>query len=61
MKKTKRFLGLFLAVLSAFSIIACAKPGPIILKNVSTTAKNVILMIGDGMGPGQIKAGGTTR
>ena len=30
--------------------------GPIILNNV-TTAKNVILMIGDGMGPNQIKAG----
>ena len=30
--------------------------GPITLKNV-TTAKNVILMIGDGMGPQQIKAG----
>lgn len=34
MKKTKRFLGLFLAVLSVLSIIACAKPGPIILKNI---------------------------
>ena len=30
--------------------------GPIILKNV-TQAKNVILLIGDGMGPEQIKAG----
>ncbi len=31
-------------------------PQPIILGNV-TTAKNVILLIGDGMGPNQIKAG----
>lgn len=33
---------------------------PIILKNV-TKAKNVILMIGDGMGPNQIKAGALYR
>ena len=34
--------------------------GPIILNNV-TKAKNVILMIGDGMGPEQIKAGEIRR
>lgn len=59
-----------MAAVSAFSISATASAcgsgaddssseeysGPIVLKNVKN-AKNVILLIGDGMGPNQIKAG----
>ncbi|MBO5736636.1 MAG: alkaline phosphatase [Clostridia bacterium] len=41
---------------SVESIESVEDDTPIILKEV-TTAKNVILMIGDGMGPNQIKAG----
>ena len=41
---------------SVESIESVEDDSPIILKEV-TTAKNVILMIGDGMGPNQIKAG----
>ena len=45
---------------SSVSSVEKEKYDPIILKNV-TKAKNVILMIGDGMGPNQIKAGSLYR
>ncbi len=55
MKKTnwQRITALLLTAMCAFSVAACNR---IVLKNV-TKAKNVILMIGDGMGPNQVKAG----
>ena len=65
MKKTKKqWLALVSAGVMALSTSSCStfaglfgeKDEPIILKNV-TQAKNVILMIGDGMGPEQILAG----
>jgi alkaline phosphatase len=58
MKKIiRKILVVFLAGLLCFSATACKKSGTIILKNVSGKAKNVILLIGDGMGPVQIEAG----
>ena len=59
----KRLFVIFIAVVMAFSVTACNKNdntnnlGTIKLQNVEGKAKNVILMIGDGMGPVQIKAG----
>ena len=68
MKKVLKKASVFMAVaFMALSVGACNKnnssssekplpPKPIVLDNV-TKAKNVILLIGDGMGPNQIKAG----
>ena len=69
MKKWIKKASIFMAVaLMALSVGACntnssssslekpLPPKPIVLGNV-TQAKNVILFIGDGMGPNQIKAG----
>ena len=47
---------LTVAMVGGVSDVNAEEGGSIILNNV-TTAKNVILMIGDGMGPEQIKAG----
>ena len=63
-KNVRRIISLLLASVSCCSLFACGgksvphdwSQGPIILDNV-TQAKNVILLIGDGMGPNQIKAG----
>lgn len=62
-KRLQKWITLALATAMALSMVACDgkkhdpdKDVDIILKNV-TQAKNVILMIGDGMGPQQIKAG----
>ena len=62
-KRLQKWITLALATAMAFSMAACGgkkhdpdKDVDIILPNV-TQAKNVILMIGDGMGPTQIKAG----
>lgn len=64
-KSMKQWLALASAGVMALSMSSCSLAGlfgggedetPIILKNL-TQAKNVILMIGDGMGPDQIKAG----
>lgn len=68
-KNAKKWISLALAGATCFSLISCGGKGgereyvphdwsqdPIILDNV-TQAKNVILLIGDGMGPNQIKAG----
>lgn len=69
----KQWLALASATMMAFSMASCSDivgkvtgmlggskveedASPIILPNV-TTAKNVIVMIGDGMGPQQVKAG----
>ena len=54
-KNFKRWIALAMVGTISLSLVGC-KPKPIILKEV-TTAKNVILMIGDGMGPTQIEAG----
>ena len=66
--KIKRLAALLAAGMMTFSMAACddvlgglfggeeAKDEPIILTEV-TKAKNIILMIGDGMGPEQIKTG----
>ena len=56
--KWNKLAALISATIMAFSMVSCGQSddGPIILKDV-TRAKNVILMIGDGMGPQQIKAG----
>lgn len=69
MKKFFKRVSVFIAIaFTALSVGACTPsknssnsdkplpPKPIVLGNV-TQAKNVILMIGDGMGPNQIKAG----
>ena len=57
-KVLQRFITLATVGAMALSMVACGgeKDETIILKNV-TQAKNVILMIGDGMGPHQIRAG----
>lgn len=60
-KNAKKWISLALAGATCFSLISCGSKGgggdgPIILENV-TTAKNVILLIGDGMGPNQVKVG----
>ena len=58
-KKWARFTAIALTAMAVSSMCGCrdkASDGPIILKEVKQ-AKNVILMIGDGMGPQQIKAG----
>ena len=58
-KNTKKWISLALAGATCFSLISCGGKGgdkTIVLENV-TTAKNVILLIGDGMGPNQITAG----
>jgi len=58
----KKICALILGVVMLFCTTACGETPPgeqsdaIILKN-ATDVKNVILMIGDGMGPNQIKAG----
>lgn len=55
----QKFITLTLAGAMSLSMISCGeseKNDGIILKNV-TQAKNVILLIGDGMGPEQIRAG----
>ena len=76
-KTMKQWLALVAAGMMTFSMSSCADvmgmvsgllgsnqsvedDTPIILENV-TKAKNVILMIGDGMGPEQIKAGELLR
>ena len=61
MKNTlKRAFAITMSALTLVVAAACNNAknenGPIILENV-TQAKNVILFIGDGMGPNQIKAG----
>ena len=66
-KNVRRIISLLLASVSCCSLFACGgkssgegahdwDQGPIVL-NYVTQAKNVILLIGDGMGPNQIKAG----
>lgn len=64
--KQKKYLHSILAAVIAFGCVvgvaACNNPAegaytPIILKNVEGKAKNVILLIGDGMGKEQVKAG----
>lgn len=56
-KALQKFITLALVGAMTFSMISCGeKNNGIILKNV-TQAKNVILLIGDGMGPEQIRAG----
>lgn len=63
-KKLQKWLTLIMTGMMSLSFVACddgkkhdpENDGPIILENV-VKAKNVILMIGDGMGPEQIKAG----
>jgi alkaline phosphatase len=59
-KALQKWLTLVTAGMMTFSAVsgltACGEDKNIILKNV-TQAKNVILLIGDGMGPTQIKAG----
>ena len=57
--KWSRFIAIALTAMSVSSMCGCqdkSSDGPIILKEVKQ-AKNVILMIGDGMGPQQIKVG----
>ena len=57
--KWTRFSAIALTAVAVSSMCGCrnkGSDGPIILKDVKQ-AKNVILMIGDGMGPQQIKAG----
>ena len=57
--KWKRLTAILLTAMAVTSTCGCrekSSDGPIILKDVKH-AKNVILMIGDGMGPQQIKAG----
>ena len=58
--KWKRLTAILLTAMAVASTCGCRKKpssdGPIILKDVKH-AKNVILMIGDGMGSQQIKAG----
>ena len=60
-----KIISILCALVLALSFTACGEPesqsdsipsGPIILNNI-TKAKNIVLMIGDGMGPNQIKAG----
>ena len=69
-KNFRKWIALTLAAASCCSLFGCGgkssgereyvpydwSQGPIVLNNV-TQAKNVILLIGDGMGPNQIKAG----
>ncbi|MBQ3019502.1 MAG: alkaline phosphatase [Clostridia bacterium] len=61
-KNAKRWLSLALAGAVCFSLVSCGSKGgkdenkTIILENV-TTAKNIILLIGDGMGPNQVTVG----
>lgn len=61
-KNAKRWISLALAGATCFSLISCGGKGgkdenkTIILENV-TTAKNIILLIGDGMGPNQVTVG----
>lgn len=61
-KNAKRWVSLALAGATCFSLISCGDKGgkdenkTIILENV-TTAKNIILLIGDGMGPNQVTVG----
>lgn len=59
MKKTiQTLIAACLSTLCAFtSLMGCNAYKPILLKEVNGQAKNVILMIGDGMGPVQIRAG----
>ena len=55
----KRLTAVAFTAIAVFSMCGCREKtsdGPIILKDVKQ-AKNIILMIGDGMGPQQIKAG----
>ena len=59
--KMEKWFALCVATICGFSATATAcnlekDDGPIILKEIQQ-AKNVILLIGDGMGPNQIKAG----
>jgi len=54
-KNIQKWIALAMVGTTSLSLVAC-KPKTIQLKEV-TTAKNVILMIGDGMGPTQIEAG----
>ncbi len=55
MKKIlSKLIILVFVLVTIFSVSGC---GTITLKNVEGKAKNVILMIGDGMGPQQIRAG----
>ena len=61
MKKWLKGFATSMALTTLFCTAACnggkpLPPKPIVLDNV-TKAKNVILLIGDGMGPNQIKAG----
>ncbi len=60
-KNAKRWISLALAGATCFSLISCGGKGgkedrTIVLGNV-TTAKNIILLIGDGMGPNQVTVG----
>lgn len=57
MKKVKRIAAIVLACMSIVGVSGCGKKDkPIILPNIER-AKNVILMIGDGMGQDHIRAG----
>lgn len=59
-KKLQKISALCLAATCSFAALVGCTPknnDPIVLKNVTSRAKNVILMIGDGMGPAQIRAG----
>ena len=57
MKKVKRIAAIVLACMSVVGVSGCGKKDkPIILPNIER-AKNVILMIGDGMGQDHIRAG----
>jgi alkaline phosphatase len=54
-KNIQKWIALAMAGTISLSLVGC-KPKTIVLTEVDT-AKNVILMIGDGMGPTQIEAG----
>ena len=55
-KNSKKIIAFALTCTSIFAMFGCQKDKGIVLPNV-TTAKNVILLIGDGMGQQHIRAG----
>ena len=53
-----RQMGLICATLLAVILFSRSAPRPVQAATAATTAQNIILFIGDGMGPEHVKAGG---